>query len=290
MTYAGLNHYLNSLPTQSGSHLFAGKDGRISARFFNARLSSVFQPIRSSVDCRLLGYEAFVRTLSLNDQGLSIWKLLEHATTDDESVELDRLCRLLHAINFFRQTVMEESDLYLSVHNRLLTAVAGNHGAAFQRVLSKLDIPQKNIVLQLPAIVPSQRWAITHVAENYRRNGFRLAVHAQNIEQAFDLLERVRPDAIKLHLHSSLADKDVWLFEDLLRQAAQQACLIIVRKVDQLQAFHKLRELADDRLLFAVQGNAIDIARSSLIAAVVKSSPKFQVKSGFGDKSRQGCC
>ncbi len=290
MTYTGLNHYLNSLPTQSGSHLFAGKDGRISARFFNARLSSVFQPIRSSVDCRLLGYEAFVRTLSLNDQGLSIWKLLEHATTDDESVELDRLCRLLHAINFFRQTVMEESDLYLSVHNRLLTAVAGNHGAAFQRVLSKLDISQEKIVLQLPAIVPSQRWAITHVAENYRRNGFRLAVHAQHIEQAFDLLERVRPEVIKLHLQSSLADKDVWLFEDLLRQAAQQACLIIVRKVDQLQAFHKLRELADDRLLFAVQGNAIDIARSSLIAAVVKSSPKFQVKSGIGDKSRQGCC
>jgi EAL domain-containing protein (putative c-di-GMP-specific phosphodiesterase class I) len=290
MTYAGLNHYLNSLPSQSGSHLFAGKDGRISARFFNARLSSVFQPIRSSVDCRLLGYEAFVRTLSLNDQGLSIWKLLEHATTDDESVELDRLCRLLHAINFFRQTVMEESDLYLSVHNRLLTAVAGNHGAAFQRVLSKLDISQKNIVLQLPAIVPSQRWAITHVAESYRRNGFRLAVHAQNIEQAFDLLERVRPDVIKLHLHSSLADKDVWLFEDLLRQAAQQACLIVVHKVDQLQAFHKLRELADDRLLFAVQGNAIDIARSNLIDAVVKSSPKFQVKSGFSDKSQQACC
>nr|WP_315482660.1 EAL domain-containing protein [uncultured Undibacterium sp.] len=290
MTYAGLNHYLNSLPTQSGSHLFSGKDGRISARFFNARLSSVFQPIRSSVDCRLLGYEAFVRTLSLNDQGLSIWKLLEHATTDDESVELDRLCRLLHVVNFFRQTVMEDSDLYLSVHNRLLTAVAGNHGAAFQRVLSKLDIPQKNIVLQLPAIVPSQRWAITHVAENYRRNGFRLAVHAQHIEQAFDLLERVRPEVIKLHLHSSLADKDVWLFEDLLRQAAQQACLIIVRKVDQLQAFHKLRELADDRLLFAAQGNAIDIARSTLIAAVVKSLPKFQVKSGLGDKHRQACC
>lgn len=290
MTYAGLNHYLNSLSPQSGSHLFAGKDGRISARFFNARLSSVFQPIRSSVDFRLLGYEAFVRTLSLNDQGLSIWKLLEHATTDDESVELDRLCRLLHAINFFRQNVLEERDLYLSVHNRLLTAVAGNHGAAFQRVLSKLDIPQKNIVLQLPAIVPSQRWVITHVAENYRRNGFRLAVHAQNIEQAFDFLDRVRPDVIKLHLHSSLADKDVWLFEDLLRQTSQQACLIIVRKVDQLQALHQLRELADDRLLFAVQGNVIDIARSTLLDTVLKSSSKSQLKSSFSDKSRQGCC
>ena len=112
----------------------------------------------------------------------------------------------------------------------------------------------------------------------------------KTLSRAFDLLERVRPDVIKLHLHSSLADKDVWLFEDLLRQAAQQACLIIVRKVDQLQAFHKLRELADDRLLFAAQGNAIDIARSTLIAAVVKSSPKFQVKSGLGDKHRQGCC
>lgn len=289
MAYAGLSHYLNSLPTQSASQLFPGKDGRISARFFNARLSSVFQPIRSGEDLGLLAYEAFVRTFSVNDQGLSIWKLLEHASSDDESVELDRLCRLLHAINFFRQAPADNLDLYLSVHNRLLTAVAGNHGAAFQRVLAKLDIPQQRIVLQLPAIVPSQRWAITHVAENYRRNGFRLALHAQNIEQAFDLLERVQPDVLKLTFEQSLGDKNAWLFEDLLRQAAQQSCLIILRKVDQLPLLEKMREFADHRLVFAMQGNAIDIARSHLINPVATPSQRRQ-QMDSNTPPRQACC
>lgn len=289
MAYAGLSHYLKSLPTQSASQLFPGKDGRISARFFNARLSSVFQPIRSGEDLGLLAYEAFVRTFSVNDQGLSIWKLLEHASSDDESVELDRLCRLLHAINFFRQATAGNLDLYLTVHNRLLTAVAGNHGAAFQRVLAKLDIPQQRIVLQLPAIVPSQRWAITHVADNYRRNGFRLALHAQNIEQAFDLLERVQPDVLKLTFEQSLADKNAWLFEDLLRQAARQSCLIILRKVDQLPAYEKLREFADHRLAFAMQGNVIDIARSHLINPVgTPSQRRPQTDSNISP--RHACC
>lgn len=289
MAYAGLNHYLDGLQTQSGSKLFAGKDGRVTARFFNARLSSVFQPIRSGENLRLLAYEAFVRTFSVNDQGLSIWKLLEHATTDDESVELDRLCRLLHAINFFRQVATEDCDLYLSVHNRLLTAVAGNHGAAFQRVLATLDIPQQRIILQLPLISPSQRWAITHIVENYRRNGFRLAVHAQNIEQAFDLLERVRPEVVKLNVESSLADKDAWLLEDLLRQAALQNCLIVVRKIDQLQALSKLQAFSDPSLSFAVQGNAIDIARSRL-ASTMRKSPSQAFFSSSSNSQFQQCC
>ncbi|MFC0350033.1 EAL domain-containing protein [Undibacterium danionis] len=290
MTYAGLHHYLEGLQTQSGSKLFSGTDGRVTARFFNARLSSVFQPIRSSDNLNLLGHEAFVRTFSVNDQGLSILKLLEHATTDDESVELDRLCRLLHVINFFRQTSTENCDLYLNVHKRLLTAVAGNHGAAFHRVLKTLDIPQKHIVLQLPVISPTQRWVITHVAENYKRNGFRIAVHAQNIEQAFDLLERVHPEVVKLNVESNLVDKDAWLFEDLLRQAELQNCLIVLRKIDSVQALGRLPSFLDSGYLFAIQGNAIDIARSDLTGTMLKSRSRTRRLDDADGQSQQCLC
>ncbi|MFZ6801814.1 EAL domain-containing protein [Undibacterium sp. Di24W] len=289
MTYVGLNHYLDGLQTSSASNLFVGKEGRVTARFFNARLSSVFQPIRSGNNLELLGYEAFVRTVSVNDMGLNILKLLEHATTDDESVELDRLCRLLHAINFFRQAPIQTSDLYLSVHNRLLTAVTGNHGAAFQRVLSKLDIPQQRIVLQLPAISASQRWAISHVAENYRRNGFRFAVHAGSIEQAFDLLERVRPNVLKLNFGSHILDKDGCLFEDLLVHAARLKCLIVLRKVDRLDLLDKFQKFSDFQIAFAAQGNAIDIPRSVIAPSLVNSASQT-LRINTSDMHRQECC
>ena len=123
---------------------------------------------------------ALVRTLivalfavRLFHEGLSLWRLLDHAASDDESVELDRLCRMLHAINFFRQNEAEQADLYLNVHDRLLSAVSSNHGHAFQRILDALGLPIERIVLQLPTVTTNQSWLLNYVADNYRRNGFR---------------------------------------------------------------------------------------------------------------------
>lgn len=289
MSQRGLESYLASLRSKNAEHLFVGKDGRIAARFFNARLSSVFQSIRSGKNLELLGYEAMVRSFSINDTGLSILKLLEHVTTDDESVELDRLCRLLHVLNFFRQGPSPNIDLYLSVHSRLLTAVTGNHGAAFQRVLASLEISQQRIVLQLPAITPSQGWAIAHVAKNYRSNGFRFAVHARNVEQAFELLDSVNPDVLKLNAENLFAEQDLGLFEILVSKAEQQQCRVILRKVDQINWWCPLQGAAQQRAILGMQGNAVDIARSVLPASSTNSSvPVTRVKGGYG--SGQRCC
>lgn len=105
--------------------------GRAIGQFFRSRLCSVFQIIREGHSLNPVAHEAYVRSFSSDDTGLHIWKLLEHAANDEESIALDRLCRLLHTINYFQQTEFARGDLYLSVHNRLLTAVSGNHGASF---------------------------------------------------------------------------------------------------------------------------------------------------------------
>lgn len=289
MLQRGLDQYLESLGRNSTEHLFEGKDGRIAARFFNARLSSVFQAIRSAENMDLIAYEAMARSFSVNDTGLSILTLLEHASSDDESVELDRLCRLLHVLNFFRQHPAPHIDLYLSVHSRLLTAVSGNHGAAFQRVLANLEIPQQRIVLQLPAITASQAWAIAHVVNNYRRNGFRLAVHARNFEQAFELLKTVNPDVLKLDLQSPVLQQDSKLFDRLLSATAQQQCRLILRKVDQFNASRDLHASSWQSRAFGIQGNAVDIARSVLPATHTQL-----IASGINcvcvNRSQRECC
>lgn len=297
MLQKGLDKYLKSLSRKSTEHgakqgtehLFEGQDGRIAARFFNARLSSVFQAVRSAENMELIAYEAMARSFSVNDTGLSILKLLEHATSDDESIQLDRLCRLLHVLNFFRQHPAPHIGLYLSVHSRLLTAVNGNHGAAFQRVLANLEIPQQRIVLQLPPITASQGWAIAHVADNYRKNGFRFAVHARNLEQAFELLETVHPHVLKLDLQSAVLQQDTKLFDRLLSISAQRQCQLILRKVDQINASRDLQALSWQSKPFGIQGNAVDIARS-LLPATRTQIDLSGISTAIVNRPQQECC
>jgi EAL domain-containing protein (putative c-di-GMP-specific phosphodiesterase class I) len=133
MRSAVLENYLKHLHRQADLSfpLWADDSGEAYARYFNWTLNSVFQPVRSLQSGQILGFEAFARSYT-HDMGLSVWKLLDGAASDEESVALDRLCRMLHSINFFRQRPNVDADLFLSVHERLLTAVEGNHGLVFR--------------------------------------------------------------------------------------------------------------------------------------------------------------
>ncbi|MBC3832733.1 EAL domain-containing protein [Undibacterium amnicola] len=270
MNFPVLKHYLQQLQAgfSPSSHLSLDQQGRAHGRFFKARLSSVFQAIRSADGTQVIAYEAYARSLSADDSGLSIWKLLEHVASDEESVELDRLCRLLHTINYFRQAESFTKDLYLSVHNRLLVAVAGNHGAAFRRVLESLEVPQHKIILQLPMITASQRWVLTHVAENYRRNGFRLGTNARSVDEALDHLSRIRPASIKLDIDSV---RDAASFDFLLSKAAEIHCQIIVRKIERESSLQALSAARQTGLAFAMQGFHFDLPRPQLLSEEKRS-------------------
>ncbi|MFZ6774152.1 EAL domain-containing protein [Undibacterium sp. SXout7W] len=265
MNNPALQAYLSRLKSHlASSNLWLDEQGRARGRYFNSSLTSAFQAIRSGYDRQVLAYEAYARSYSVNDQGLNVWKLLEYAANDDESVELDRLCRLLHTINFYRQAGSAHLDLYLSVHSRLLAAVEGNHGMAFRRILDVLELPHQHIVLQLPQITPSQRWVLTHVAENYRRNGFRIGVNAGNLEQAQDLLVRIRPDAIKIDI--SAANNPAAQIQ-LLDQASRAHCNVIFRRIENESRYQLLQQANDTVSSYQVQGFLFDLPQASLVAA-----------------------
>ena len=264
MNNPALQAYLSRLKSHlASSTLWLDEQGRARGRYFNSSLTSAFQAIRSGDDRRVVAYEAYARSYSASDQGLNVWKLLEYAANDDESVELDRLCRLLHTINFYRQAGSANLDLYLSVHSRLLAAVEGNHGMAFRRILDVLELPHQHIVLQLPQITPSQRWVLTHVAENYRRNGFRIGVNAANLEQAQDLLTRIRPDAIKVDI--SAANHPAAQIE-LLDQASRAHCQIIFRRIENEIRYQYLLDTNDTASSYQVQGFLFDLPQAALVA------------------------
>lgn len=241
----------------SSSRVWLDGQGRAEGRYFNCTLTSVFQPIRQLAGLDLIGVEAFVRSKSVSGDGLSVWKLLELAASDDESIALDRLCRLLHVINFHRHSASQPADLFLNVHPRLLAAVESRHGTAFRATLKAMRLQPDNIVLQLRADTVQQRLLLATVAGNYRRNGFRIAVHAQNPTDAFSLLEGIRPDYLKL---DARAITDQAGAARLLVEAGRRGSRLIFKRVENSATFAFIQSIQDSgRIAPYVQGYLLDL-------------------------------
>ncbi|MBK4734331.1 EAL domain-containing protein [Noviherbaspirillum pedocola] len=231
MTYPLLNEYIERLPRVASPErrIWIDAGGAALGRYFQCTLTSVFQPLRALATGRVHGYEAFIRSVSGDVPALSVWKLLEGAASDAESIELDCLCRMLHAINFWRQPAAGDADLYLSVHERLLAAVAGDHGVVFRRVLAGLGLPIGRIVLQLPGAGAAPRFLLERVAANYRRNGFRIALNAASAAEGLRLVEQYEVDVLKLNARE-IIDADA--IEALAEACEARSVTLVFKRVE----------------------------------------------------------
>lgn len=241
MSFPDLQDYLARLRTAPvDTSLWLDREGKAHGRYLNATLTSVFQPIREIATGRVAGMQGFMRSQSHSDDGLSVWKLLDTTATDEQSIELDRLCRLLHTVNFYRQPPLADIDLYLSVHARLLAAVDSNHGMSFRRVLDLLGLPWTNVVLQLPVIREDQTWIAHYVADNYRRNGFRLAINVTDARQGLEQVRQICPDVVKLDARE-LNDEDAVL--QLLQEAEAGNASVVFKRVESASVRDRLHAL-----------------------------------------------
>jgi len=281
MAYPALKKYITHLYTTRGNNtnIWINNDGQAQGRYFNSTLTSAFQVIRSSLDLQIVGYQGLARSYTPDQQselGLSLWRLLEHGASDDESVELDRLCRLVHTINFYRQPQAFGQDLYLNVHARLLAAIQHNHGAAFRQVLDKLELPHQHIVLELPASSANQRWLLKHVSDNYRHNGFRIAVNVNSIAEAAELVQRQLVHAIKLD--AGLCNDDYALTK-LISLAGDHNTTLIVKRLEQDTTFRVIEEFTQSgKQEVYVQGYLFDKPGASLFSYPVKRAGKSNCK------------
>jgi hypothetical protein len=228
MSYPALTAYLERLATgdTSSSSLRLSGDGEVQGHIFNCWLGSTFHPIRELASGKVAGYAGRVRGVSEADRDLPVWTYLDGAASDDESIALDRLCRTLHAANFFRRGDLAQHTLHLNVHDRLLSAVSSNHGMAFRRILDSLGLPLGQIVLQLPAVNARQNWMLNYVADNYRRNGFRISVKVASSLQLPSVFGHSRVDAVRI---GSLQGASVAELTHVLAQAAALGVEVLVK-------------------------------------------------------------
>ncbi len=185
------------LPLSHGLGISTLADGTAVGRFLRTDLSSVFQPLIDSGSGACVGHEAFVRAHGRGEADLTPWNLFSLVANDEALVALDRLCRIIHVLNFLRVPDVP-GRLFLNVQGRLLAAVRENHGHTFRHALDRLDIDPGRIVIETPEGANLDCNLLALVLSNFRLNGFRVAVNTHGLADLESVLLVVRPDFVKI--------------------------------------------------------------------------------------------
>ncbi|MCA3186586.1 MULTISPECIES: EAL domain-containing protein [unclassified Cupriavidus] len=252
MTHASaLERYLETLPREPvpGRELWRDARGQVQGQYFNCSLTSAFDPLVTLSDREVVAHEGSIRTYADDGVGLAAWKLFAMAADDVSLVSLDRLSRLVHAMNYF--AAHGEHKLVLNVHNRLLAAVADDHGAAFRRALESLGLPVDRFVIQVPASANDDLPLLLHVVGNYRRNGFAVSLQASDPAEAGALMAHALPDWLKLDM------RRIWTDRQLagLRASADGAGVTLIG-----------RRLQNDEVVERLQNAGIALGQGEAVA------------------------
>ena len=170
------------------------------ARFSGMDLHSHFQPLVDARTLRANACEALLRARPMNTDGAFISPAIAFAaaTTPEEAVLLDRLCRVLHALNFVRQT-HAGLDLYLNVSGRHLLAVSHDHGRTFEELLGMCGLSPRRVVLEILESSVDDLPRLQEAVSTYKQRGFRIAIDDFGARHSnFDRLWHISPDVVKL--------------------------------------------------------------------------------------------
>lgn len=237
-TWGALERYLETLPRQplADRQLWRDARGQVQGQFFNCSLTSAFEPLVTLADRKVVAHEGAIHTYADDGVGLAAWKLFAMAADDATLVSLDRLSRLVHAINYFAADGAHK--LVLNVHNRLLAAVADDHGSAFRRALQSLGLPIGRFVIQVPASANDDLPLLLHVVGNYRRNGFAVSLQASVPAEAGALMAHALPDWLKLDMRRTWTDRQL---AGLGASAANAGVTLIGRRLQDASSVERLQ-------------------------------------------------
>ncbi|MFC4160895.1 hypothetical protein [Chitinimonas lacunae] len=165
-----LTSRLSSLPREAVAGFpLACVEGGVAGRFFKCELRARFEPVRLGTETLTLG-----AIVARGPGGITFptERLFRLASGEDGLLRLDRLCRLIQALDHF--VVLGRQDtLALDIHPRLFDYVKSGHGQAFTRLLRHFELEPEQFLL----ILPDQVWSESQespVLVNYRSLGFRI--------------------------------------------------------------------------------------------------------------------
>ncbi|MCW5624447.1 MAG: EAL domain-containing protein [Burkholderiales bacterium] len=155
------------------------------------RLRSVFQPIVAA-DGRTIGHAARVRRDGDDGPRASGAFVFAVPGPDPFVVQLDRSCRTLHALNYFRHAE-GPWHLFLRVQSRLIESVGRGHGRVFEHILGRLGVPTRDVVIQVARHAHEDPDLYIRALLSYRSLGYRVSSDVLDLD---DPLLRGHYDAI----------------------------------------------------------------------------------------------
>ena len=180
------------------------RDGGVEGRFGDLCLSSVFRRIRSASNpSRVDGLQACLRVYAEGESPASALDVFAAAQDTVAVINLDRLCRTLHLLNYLAVS-REAAQLFLYANPHHVTGVKKNHGAYFEDILSRCGLAPERVVIcvALGLSGGSRNPALLQGLANYRARGYRLALQS-NTRSGFEAVDfefvrSVRPDYLLL--------------------------------------------------------------------------------------------
>ncbi|MDV6343316.1 EAL domain-containing protein [Nitrosomonas sp. Is37] len=177
--------------------------------FYNCQLSSVFQPIFDTTENKTIGHVAYTRS-ELNEQATSApWNTFALSSEENQLAKLDRLCRIIHALNYFNRTSDQNNKLFVHVQPRLLESVKDDHGQAFEHVLNLIEVPTSRVVIELPHETNHDWKFLRKVIQNYRSRGYQIATNFSSESNDWMLelmmeLSGLYPDIMRIQIRDLL--------------------------------------------------------------------------------------
>jgi EAL domain-containing protein (putative c-di-GMP-specific phosphodiesterase class I) len=157
--------------------------GTVAAQFFQSRLTSAFQPVVRAADDGIAGHHALLRVFDEGGKAVAPWSLFAQASRDAMLVQLDRLSRTVHALNYFPLQSARQT-LFLNVERRLLTIAAEDHGAYFELILKQLGVAASRVAIVLPAAALDDAVTFVRAAISYRIRGYRVVAQLRSDAEA----------------------------------------------------------------------------------------------------------
>lgn len=174
-------------------------DSGASGLYRGLNLSSVFQPLFDAQTLKARAHEALLRVHDQAGMPLSPGAAFALPETSGEVVYFDRLCRIVHALNFVRQA-NSGAELFVNVSGRHLLGVSNRgHGEIFERLLHMCGLKPQQVILEVLEAKVDDISRLNEAVAAYRERGYRVAIDDFGCEHSnFDRLWRLTPDIVKL--------------------------------------------------------------------------------------------
>jgi diguanylate cyclase (GGDEF)-like protein len=230
----------------------------------NGDLHSLFQPIFSLSERRILGYEALSRGPS-NSALHSPINLFAVARSAGRLSELELLCRK-SACQRFSQLKLE-GKLFLNVSPDSLMAPKHQPGRTLQ-LLQSLGIPPSQVVIELTEQSPTDDFALLDTAlHHYRAMGFSIALDDLGAGySSLRLWSELRPDYVKIDRH----------FIDGIHQDAVKrefvGSILKMAKASRAQVIAEGIELPEELAVLAEMG--VDLLQGYLLCRPQEQPPR----------------